>query len=156
MHDFVQIDLRLCLNAFRIMCWCNVKLFTLLEFFTSALADGFSLMFEWQQVSKSLLDSSQYSSRSQQYCSLDGLHPSSNFQVLQSLYNPLVTVPKAPITFGIIVTCMFQSQSQSPIGVCVYHSPGQMLGCAYTICSYNQISISCRSPSGSPCPPSRV
>ena len=35
------------------------------EFFTSALADGISLEFEWQQVSSSLQDSSQYSSRSQ-------------------------------------------------------------------------------------------
>ena len=30
----------------------------LLEFFTLALADGFSLEFEWQQVSSSLQDSS--------------------------------------------------------------------------------------------------
>ena len=34
-----------------------------LEFFTSALADGFSLESEWQQVSSSLQDSSQYSGR---------------------------------------------------------------------------------------------
>ena len=33
--------------------------------FTSVLADGFSLEFEWQQVSSSLQDSSQYSGRSQ-------------------------------------------------------------------------------------------
>ena len=32
-----------------------------LEFFTSALAYVFSLEFEWQQVSSSLQDSSQYS-----------------------------------------------------------------------------------------------
>ena len=32
------------------------------EFFTLALADGFSL--EWQQVSLSILDSSKYSDRS--------------------------------------------------------------------------------------------
>ena len=31
---------------------------------TSALADGFSLEFEWQQVSSNLQDSSQYSSQS--------------------------------------------------------------------------------------------
>ena len=36
-----------------------------LELFTSALADGFSLETEWQQVSSSLQDSSQYSGRSQ-------------------------------------------------------------------------------------------
>ena len=40
-------------------------LFTPLEFFTSVLADGFSLEFEWQQFFSSLQDSSQYSGRSQ-------------------------------------------------------------------------------------------
>ena len=60
-------------------------LFTPLEFFTSVLADGFSLEFEWQQVSSSLQDSSQYSGRPQQCCRLDSLHPSANFQVLQAL-----------------------------------------------------------------------
>ena len=108
--------------------------------------------------------------------------------------NPLVTVPNAPITIGIIVTCMFHSffnslarsrnlsffshsfsfilwsagtakstilqvlffcwlllglvfwprlgdlcVCQSPIGVCVCYFLGQVLGCAYTICSYGQI-----------------
>ena len=105
-------------------------------------------------------------------------------------HNRFVTVPKAPITIGIIVSFIFiiffqntnkdhvfillftflqfysvisrdskvdnfESSlflliiiiygllprlgdafvSQSLIGVCVCHSPGQMLGCAYTICS---------------------
>ena len=36
-----------------------------LELFTLALAEGFSLESEWQQVSSSLQDSSQYSGRSQ-------------------------------------------------------------------------------------------
>ena len=36
-----------------------------IEFFTSVLADGISLEFEWQQVSSSLQESSQYSGRSQ-------------------------------------------------------------------------------------------
>ena len=36
-----------------------------LEFFTSVLADGFSLESEWQQVFSSLRDSSQYSGCSQ-------------------------------------------------------------------------------------------
>ena len=35
-----------------------------LEIFTSALTDGLSLEFVWQQVSLSLQDSSQYSGRS--------------------------------------------------------------------------------------------
>ena len=56
-----------------------------IEFFTSSLADGLFLDFEWQLVSSRLQDSSQYSSRSQQCCNLDGLHSSSQFQVLQSL-----------------------------------------------------------------------
>ena len=45
---------------------------------------------------------------------------------------------------------------QSPIGVYVCLFLGQVLGCAYTICWYGQIWISCTSPCGSPCPPSRV
>ena len=60
-------------------------LFTPLEFFTSVLADGFSLEFEWQQVSSSLQDSSKYSGRPQQCCRLHSLYPSANFQVLQAL-----------------------------------------------------------------------
>ena len=55
----------------------NIIIVYSLEFFTSALADGLSLEFEWQQVSSSLHDSTQYSGRSQQCCSLDGLHSSS-------------------------------------------------------------------------------
>ena len=60
-------------------------LFTPQEFFISVLADGFSQEFEWQQVSSSLQDSSQYSGRLQQCCRLDSLHPSANFQVLKAL-----------------------------------------------------------------------
>ena len=58
---------------------------TLWEFFTSVLADGLSLKFEWQQVSTSLQDYSQYSGRSQKCNSLDGLHSFCYFQVLQFL-----------------------------------------------------------------------
>ena len=43
----------------------NYYLLTLLEFFTSALADCLSLEFGWQQVPSSLQDSSQYSGLSQ-------------------------------------------------------------------------------------------
>ena len=60
-------------------------LFTPWAFLTSVLADGLSLGFEWQQVSSSLQNSSQYSGRSQQCCSLDGIHSSSYFQAHQSL-----------------------------------------------------------------------
>ena len=31
--------------------------------------------------------------------------------------------------------------SQNPRAVCVSHSPGQILGCSYTICSHGQLSI---------------
>ena len=116
--------------------------------------------------------------------------------------NPLVTVPNAPITIGVFVTCMFHRFFQfpskvevlillftffqfysgvsrdskvdyfasclffcwlllglffwprlcdprvcrSPIGVYVCYFLGQMLGCAYTICLYDQIQISCTFP----------
>ena len=43
----------------------NIIIIYSLEFFASALADGHSLEVEWQQVSSSLLDSFQYSGRSQ-------------------------------------------------------------------------------------------
>ena len=56
-------------------------------------------------VSSSLQDSSQYSGRG----SFDGLHSSVNFQPSSPLSNSLVTVPNAPITIGIIVSCMFHS-----------------------------------------------
>ena len=62
----------------------SLLLYTLLEFFTSALTDGLTLEFEWQQVSSSLQDSSHGSGCSQQCCRLDSLYPSTNFQVLQA------------------------------------------------------------------------
>ena len=46
--------------------------------------------------------------------------------------------------------------SQNPREVCASHFLGRILDCAYTICSYGQISISCTIPSGSPSPPGRV
>ena len=61
-------------------------LFYSLEFFTSALADSFSLESERQQVSSSLQESSQDSGCSQQCSRLDSLYPSANFQVLQAFY----------------------------------------------------------------------
>ena len=61
-----------------------LSLFSPLEFFTSVLADGFSLEFEWLQVSSSLQDSSQDSGRYQQCCRLDSLYPSANFQGLEA------------------------------------------------------------------------
>ena len=57
-----------------------------LEFLTSALADALSLEIEWQQVSSSLQDSSQYSGRFQYCCCLNDLHSAANFQILQALW----------------------------------------------------------------------
>ena len=45
---------------------------------------------------------------------------------------------------------------QSPIGVYASHFLGQVPGCAYTVCLYGRIKISCTFPSGPPCRPSRV
>ena len=84
----------------------SVLLFTPLEFFTSVLSDGFSLEFEWQQVSSSHQDLSQYSGRPQQCCRFESLYMS---KTSRPFNNPLVTVPNAPITFGTIVTFMFHS-----------------------------------------------
>ena len=80
-----------------------------LEFFTSALADGLSLKFEGQQVSSSLQDSSQYSGRlSNIVVWMVSTRPQTSNSI-SPFSNPLVTVPNAPITIGIIVTCMFHS-----------------------------------------------
>ena len=54
--------------------------FTFYKFFTPVLAGDLSLESEWQQVSSSVHDSSQYPGQSQQYCDLDGLDSSSDFQ----------------------------------------------------------------------------
>ena len=56
------------------------------EFSTPASVDGLSLKPEWQQVSLNLPDPTQYSRRSKQYGSFDGLVTSSNIQLLQSPY----------------------------------------------------------------------
>ena len=45
---------------------------------------------------------------------------------------------------------------QSPRKIYVYRSLRQILGSAYTICLYGQISISCTSTSESSSPPSRI
>ena len=121
--------------------------------------------------------------------------------------NPLLTIPNAPITIGIIVICMFYSffnslaisrylsffihsfsfilwstgtakstmlqvlffccwlllglvvwprlggpcVCQSLIGVYACYFLGKVLACAYTVCSYGQIKMSCSFSSGSPC-----
>ena len=76
------------------------------EFFTPALANGFSLESEWQQVSTSLQDFYQYSSWSQ-CCNLDGFHTFSKSS--SPCTNPLVTVPSAPVLTGITFNFMSHS-----------------------------------------------
>ena len=49
---------------------------------------------------------------------------------------------------------MISFVSQNLREFCAFHSPRQIMGCAYTICSYGQISISCTITNGSLCPPS--
>ena len=69
--------------------WSTLVFFIIIiigEFFTPALTDVLSLEFEWQQVSSSLQESSQYSGDSQQCWNLDGLNSPSYFQLLQFLY----------------------------------------------------------------------
>ena len=80
-----------------------------LEFFTSALADGF----HWRlsdikspQVSRTLLSILEVF-RNVVIWMVSTQPPTSKSS--RSFNNPLVTVPKAPITIGIIVTFMFHS-----------------------------------------------
>ena len=79
------------------------------EFFQPVLADGFSLEFEKQQVSSSLQDSSQYSERSNNEVVWMVSTRRLIFMSSTPSTNPLVTVPQAPITIGIIVTFMSNS-----------------------------------------------
>ena len=81
-------------------------LLLLLEFFTSALADGFSLGSEWQQVSRTLLSILAFLNNVVVWM-VSTCPPTSKSS--SPFSNPLITVPKALITIGIIVTCMFHS-----------------------------------------------
>ena len=60
------------------------------------------------------------------------------------------------IRFGRLTESGDPFVSPNPRGVCASHSRGQILGCAYTICSYSQTSTSWTVPSGSSCPPSHA
>ena len=87
--EWITLSIQSCLVSYSFcanLLHSLVIIFSPWEFFTSALAESFPLEFEWQQVSSSLQDFSQYSDRSQQCCSLDSPHLSPYFQVIQSLY----------------------------------------------------------------------
>ena len=85
--------LSLSTNLYALFC-CILSIWALIwlariiceSFSQKVLADGCSRESQWQQVSSSLLDTSQYSGRSQESYCLDGLYSSSNFQFLQSRY----------------------------------------------------------------------
>ena len=75
-------------------------------FFISALADGFLQEFVWQQVSRTLL--SILAVLNNVAIWMVSTSPPT-FESSSSFNNPLVTVPKVPITIGIIITFMFHS-----------------------------------------------
>ena len=88
-HDSQICNLNFMLFVFRLdlifFIFYLFIIFTPLEFFTSVLADGFSLGSEWERVSSSLQDSSKDSGRSQQCSRLVSLYLFAKFQVLQAL-----------------------------------------------------------------------
>ena len=66
---FPSVLMFFCLYFYSVICRDDKILWFIIillfwEFFTPALADGFSLEFEWQQVSSSINNSTQYSGRS--------------------------------------------------------------------------------------------
>ena len=81
------------------------------SFFTSVLADGLSLKFEWQQVSRSLLSILAVLNNVVVWMVFTSPPTSKSYGPFS---NHLVTVPKAPITIDIIVTAMFQFFFQFP------------------------------------------
>ena len=80
--------------------------YSLRVFFTSVLADGLSLKFEWSQVSRTLL--SILADLSSMVVWMISIHPL--ISKSSSLFNNTpVIVPRAPIIIGINVTSMFHS-----------------------------------------------
>ena len=77
------------------------------EFLTPAFVDGFSHEYEWQQISLSLQESSQYSGWFQQCCCLDFLDSSPVFNSSRPLSKPLGPVLTLPVTTGLTITLMF-------------------------------------------------
>ena len=75
--------------------------YSLRVFFPPALVDSLSLESEWLQVSSGFQDSPQYSGRSKQNSSLDGLCSSSDFQLFHFFTKPFEI---AQITIGSIIT----------------------------------------------------
>ena len=98
-----------CVSFFKTDSGLYILLFTLLEFFTSVLAEGFSLEFDGSkspQVSRTLL--SIHAVLSNVVIWIVCTRPPT-FECSRPFNNPLVIVPKAPITIGTNVTFMFHS-----------------------------------------------
>ena len=76
------------------------------QFFTHVLVAGFSLKFEWEQITPNPPESFQYSGQSLHFCLI------SNCPLLSKSYcfwiNHLGFVPNTPNTIGIPLTFMFQ------------------------------------------------
>ena len=93
-----------------IIIFINIILL-LSEFFSPALADGLSLYFEWQQVTSSLQDSSQYSGRFLNDVVLRMVFSRPpKFKSSSSLNKPLGVVLNTPIRIGITVSLMFHGK----------------------------------------------
>ena len=71
--------------------------------------------------------------------------------ILQILFFLLIIIRSGLLAGISWSVCMLKS-----LGVYACYFLGQVLGCAYTICLYSQIEISCTFPSGSPCQPSCI
>ena len=87
-------------------CYHYYHYYLLIRVFASALADGLSLEFEWLQVSRTLLSILAVFNNSVVWM-VSTRPPTSKSS--GPFNKPLVTVPKAPITIGTIVTFMFHS-----------------------------------------------
>ena len=101
-------------------CLLIVIIIYSLEFITSALADGLSLDFEWLQVSRTHLSILAVLNKAVVWMVSTRPPTSKSFSPFN---NSFVSVPKAPITIGIIVTFMFHSffQFSSKVEVLILH-----------------------------------
>ena len=97
----------------------SLLLFTPWELFTSVSAYGLSLEFEWQLVSRTLL--SILTVLNNVVVWMLSTRPLI-FKSSSPFNNPLVTVPKASITIGIIITFIFDSFFNSQQGWGTYPS----------------------------------
>ena len=98
------------LTVLKMVPWSYICLLRIIIYsfrvFISVLADCFSLEFEWQQVSRTRLRILLILSNAVIWI-VYTRPPTSKSS--RSFNNPLVIVPKAPITIGTIITFMFHS-----------------------------------------------